>query len=298
MKVFSNSAVVLGLALLLVPPAVAQKSGGKGGGSHSSPSLTPSTNLNSGYKPTSTSNEFDPYPVTHLDSNPQQLVNEQPPCFHWPMNPLLNGTVSAKSMSIPPSALEKFSSGCASVRAKKFSQAEQDLMEAVKLAPKFSAAWALLGQVQEDQGQNEKAVQSCTTARDGDASYLPSYLCLADVAAHQEKWSDVAQLTDVVLGMHPVKAPSAYYYNCLANFYLKQFAAAEKSGLNALADGPKQAEAQVHWLLAKIYEEEDKRDLEAEQLREYLRLAPNAADSASVRQILKQIKPDSAADNH
>ena len=298
MKVFSNLAATLGLTFLLVLPASAQKGGGKGGGSHPSPSLTPSTNNNSGFKPTSTANEFDPYPVTHVDSSPRQLVNEQPPCFHWPMNPLLSGTVSAKALDIPTPALEKFSQGCANARAKKFSQAEQDLMEAVKRYPRFSAAWALLGQIQEDQGQNEKAVQSCTTARDGDSSYLPSYLCLADVAAHREKWSDVAQLTDQVLGMHPVKAPSAYYYNCLANFYLKQFAAAEKSGLNALADGPKQSEAQVHWLLAKIYEQENKRDLEAGQLREYLRVAPNAADAAAVRQILKEIKPDSAADNH
>ncbi|HEY1940217.1 MAG TPA: hypothetical protein VGJ33_19985 [Candidatus Angelobacter sp.] len=97
--------------------------------------------------------------------------------------------------------------------------------------------------------------------------------------------------------MHPLKAPAAFYYNCLAYFYLRQFPAAEKSALSALTNVPKQGEPRVHWMLAKIYEQEGKRELEAEQLRKYLKLSPNAVDAPIARQVLKQIKSETPARN-
>jgi Tfp pilus assembly protein PilF len=213
------------------------------------------------------------------------------------MNPILSATVNAKRMDVPAAAQEKFARACNAVREKKLSVAEESLNQAVKLYPQFSAAWVLLGQVAADQGHNEKAAQACTTARNEDATYLPGYLCLADIAARQQRWNEVAELTNQVLGMHPIKAPAAFYYNCLAYFYLRQFPAAEKSALNALTNVPKQGEPQVHWLLAKIYEQEGKRELEAEQLREYLKLSPNAVDAPIAKQILKQIKAEPPARN-
>lgn len=294
MKVFSNSTATLLMALILVTPMVAQKGGGKsGGGSHSTPTAAPSTNYNPNYRPSSTESAFDTYTISPAGSAGKPLlINEQPPCFRWPMNPIVSSTVNVKGMSVPAHAQEKFAQGCNAIRDKKLADAEHSLNEAVKVYPQFSAAWVLLGQIAADQGHNEKAVQACTTARNQDSSYLPGYLCLADIAARQQKWSDVAELTNQVLGMHPVKAPAAFYYNCLAYFYLRQFPAAEKSALNALSGVPKQGEAQIHWLLAKIYEQEGKREPEADQLREYLKLSPNAVDAPLARQVLKQIKSE------
>jgi tetratricopeptide (TPR) repeat protein len=299
MKLLPNAAASLFIAFLLAAPVVAQKSGGKAGGSHSAPTSN-APNTGPGYKPTSGESAFDIYDVTRPGVGQQKLKNEQPPCFHWPMNPVLSATVSTSRMEIPAKARSEFSEGCAAVREKKLSSAQQHLSQAIQQFPKFAAAWALLGQTEEDLGHQEKAVEACNSARNGDPTYLPGYLCLAELAARQNKWDQVADLTNQVIGMHPVKAPAAFYYNCLANFYLKQWTPAEKSALRAIDEGPKAYAPQVHWLLAKIYEEKGDRSLEAEHLREYLNLAPHAADAAIARQILQQIEsafPDKNAAN-
>ena len=100
----------------------------------------------------------------------------------------------------------------------------------------------------------------------------------------------MAELTDQVIGMHPVRAPSAYYYSTLAYFNLKQWTEAEKSAQQALQDSSKAEKLELHWLLAKIYEQKNDRDSEAQQLREYLALNPDGPDASTVRHILKQIE--------
>ncbi|HEY6272103.1 MAG TPA: hypothetical protein VIX19_08930, partial [Terriglobales bacterium] len=45
----------------------------------------------------------------------------------------------------------------------------------------------------------------------------------------------------------------------------------------------------IHLLLAKIYELKGDRDLEADQLRRYLKLAPHSTESDVIRSILREI---------
>jgi len=293
MRICFYRALPLALTLLLPLSVLAQKGGGRGGGTHSTPptpTVNPPPSYTSTYKPTSTESEFTIYDVARPGSPPQKFETEQPPCFHWPMNPILSGTVNAGRMGIPAKAQSEFSDGCSAVRSKNFASAQEHLAHAVKAHPKFAAAWTLLGQAEKEQGQNDKATESCARARQADSSYLPAYLCLAYLAARGSKWSEVADLTNQVIGLHPVKAPSAFYYNCLANFYLKKWDLAEQSALREITEGPKAYEPQVRWLLAKIYEQKGNRAFEAEQLREYLKLAPHSVDSSTARQILHEIE--------
>lgn len=300
MRICFHPALSLAMAILCSLPAVSQKGGGRSGGTHSTPptpTVNPPPSYTTSYKPTSTESEFTIYDVTRPGSPPQKFETEQPACFHWPMNPILSGTVNATRMEIPAKAQSEFSDGCAAIRSKNFSSAQEHLTQALKAHSKFAAAWTLLGQSQKDQGQNDKAAKSCARAREADPGYLAAYLCLADLAARENKWAEVADLTNLVIGLHPVKAPSAFFYNCLANFYLKQWGLAEQSALREITEGPKAYEPQVRWLLAKIYEQQGERAQEAEQLREYLKLAPHAADSSTARQILQEIESGTAGEN-
>src|SRR5262245_56936041 len=163
---------------LLAVSASAQKSSGgnRSNGPRPSPSMT-----STDYKPMSGEAEFSLYDVTRRDSAVQQkLKNEQPPCFQWPLNPVLSNTVSTGRLDVPGNARDEFIEGCSAAHKKDLAAARQHLERAVKAAPKFAAAWTLLGQVEKIQGQKEEALRSCTNAREGDPSYLPGYLCLAD----------------------------------------------------------------------------------------------------------------------
>jgi tetratricopeptide (TPR) repeat protein len=288
-----NRTLFLILAVVLSAlPGVAQKSGGGksgGSGSHTTTSA-PSSSYNPNYRPRSSEGEFDANVVFLSGDNHQLLKNDLPACFQWPMSPIQSNTVSAIGMELSSEAKDQFTSGCAAIQKKNLKDAEHRLNRVIELNPKYAAAWVLLGQANKEQGHIKEAVQFCTQAQEADANYLPAYLCLADLAARQDQWSEVAQLTNQVLAMHPTRAPGAYYYNTLANLYLKQWPSAEKSGLQALQDSSKSEKVELHWLLAKIYEEQHNRSAEAEHIREYLSLAPNGESADTAKHILKQIE--------
>lgn len=283
--------LVLSLALLAVP-ASAQKSGGGGGsGSGASRNSIPGTMSRGNYPPTNMESEFNIYDIKRPEAARQQLKNEEPACFRWPMSPVLSGTVSVSGMEIPSNARDEFNQACAAAAHKSdLKEAQKHLDRAIKIYPRFAAAWVLLGQTEQDQGKASQAEESCTQGRTADPNYLPSYLCLADVAAHQEKWSQVADLTNQAMALHPVRAPGAFYYNCLANFYLRQWDTAEKSALRAVDDAGKGKMPQLNWLLAKIYEQKGDRAAEAAQIREFLKFAPHDPDAATAKHILTEIE--------
>lgn len=279
------------LVVLSTRCAVAQKSGGKGGGGSRSGGISsPGAAYNPNYRPRSSEGEFDANVVFLSDDNHPILKNDLPACFQWPMSPLLNNTVSVAGMELSSEAKDQFTSGCGAAQKKNYKEAEHRLNRVIELNPKYAATFVLLGQIQRDQKHPKEAVQLCTQARDADPNYLPSYLCLADLAARQDQWAEVAALTDQVLKMHPTRAPGAYYYNTLANLYLKQWPSAEKSGLQALQDSSKGEKIELHWLLAKVYEEQHNREAEAQQLHEYLTLAPEGQSAETAKHILKQIE--------
>lgn len=282
------------LALSLCSPfLVAQKGGGGGGGgskggSGAAPASNPTVPFS--HDPEPTGNYFDPYRIIMPYSPDPHLKDEQPSCFKWPLAPVVSGVVSVDRLNVPAPARESFRAACSSVVKKEFPYAQRELNLAVKSLPKFAAAWALLGQIQRDEKRMDQAQQSCTEARNADASYLPAYLCLADLAARQNNWARTAELSSQALALQPVRAPGAYYLNALGSFYLGQMPQAEKSALRALDEGGPEQKPPLHWLLAKIYEANGDRGAEAGQLREYLKVAPHAQDAPLARKILQEIE--------
>lgn len=290
MRISVTSALLFILSLtLFVIPAAAQKGGAPNAPLGSSRPGTVPASMAPPYRPTNSEEEFKPYETKQAEAKKELLKDELPGCFRFPMSPVLSATVSVGHMEVPASARDEFDQACRAIHKNDLNEAQKRLKKAVKSEPKYAAAWTLLGQTQLDQRQPTQAAESCFQARAVDPDYVPGYLCLADIAAHVEKWSDVVELTSQAAALHPVRAPGVYYYNCVANFYLGHWDDAEKSGFRALDDAGKSQLPQVHWLLAKIYEQKGDRTAEAAQIREFLKLAPNDPDAESARRILDQI---------
>jgi tetratricopeptide (TPR) repeat protein len=213
------------------------------------------------------------------------------------MNAIITSTAKEKSDSdkVPKKARQEFDKGCSAARKKSTDDALKHLDLAVKADPTYAEAWVVLGQTQKDAGKLTDAEQSCTQGRQADANYLPAYLCLADIAANQQKWDEVADLTTHVIDAHPAKAPSAFYYNSLANFHLNQLDAAEKNGQLAAEQGNDALKGQVYLLLAKIDEAKGDRAAEAEHLRKFLKLEPHDPNAPAVRHVLDEIKAEADA---
>src|SRR5215472_582479 len=125
---------VLALTLLAVP-ASAQKSGG--GGSASANTAITGTKLPD-YHPTNQESEFDisTYDIKRPEAVRQQLKNEEPACFRWPMSPVLSGTVSVGRMEIPSNARDEFNQACVAVHKNDLHEAQKHLNRAVKIYPR------------------------------------------------------------------------------------------------------------------------------------------------------------------
>jgi len=285
-------ASILFLGLTAVPPAAQTQKGGSGTAAPTpAPSSAPSYGNNEIAPDVSFVNRLTMRGIPRTDTGEVTGSSSGPPlCFHWPVSGTISARVSTIELEVPDKAYKDFEDACSAVTYKNWPKAEEHLEKAVQTYPKYVAAWVLLGQVQRDQQKLEAAAKSCQQALAVDSRYLLPYLCLADLAARSSEWDRVATLTDQVLAQHPVKSPGAYYYNSLANLNLHQLPEAEKSGLRAAEEGMIEQKQQSHWLLAKIYEQEGNRALEANQLHEYLKLKPQPSQAKLAREVLRQIE--------
>ena len=79
-----------------------------------------------------------------------------------------------------------------------------------------------------------------------DPTYVPAYLCLADIAARGQSWDEVLKLSGRALELDPSANAVAYEYHAAANLNLHNLAGAEKSGLRAVAIDKDHREPRVH----------------------------------------------------
>jgi tetratricopeptide (TPR) repeat protein len=138
-------------------------------------------------------------------------------------------TISATSALAPKDAKKALDKGREQLKKGKWDDAQRSFEKAVELYPKYAAAWFELGRMQEEQKNLVAARGSFNQALTADSKFVSPYLELAVLAANEKKWEDVASNTDRLLSLNPVDFPQAYLFNSLANYYLKNFDAAEKT---------------------------------------------------------------------
>jgi tetratricopeptide (TPR) repeat protein len=272
-RVFTFIAVCLAWFVLNAMPAFGQ---GK-----SAPSPPPST----GMKTSAPSGLDEAKEIVDSNGNPMQRNSTADNCFLPPLNSLPMATTSVADLQIPPKTQHEFDDGCTALRNKKATEAESHLRKALKQNEKFAAAWVLLGQVLEAEQKIDEARDACSKAT-SNASYVPAYLCLADISARTKQWDDVLKLSGRALELDPTTDAPAYSYNAAANFNLHHLPEAEKSALRAIEIDKSNKDPRVHFLLAQIYEAKGDTGNEAAQLREYLKYATDPNDIAMVKSYL------------
>lgn len=210
-------------------------------------------------------------------------------CFLPPLSGLHIVTASATDLQIPAKSQKEYEDGCAAVRNKKIAEAENHLRKAVKDYPQYPTAWVVLGQVLEAEQKTQEAHDACSQPVAANPSYVPAYLCLADISARSKNWDEVLKLSAHALEIDPSTDAVGYSYNALANLNLNNLPAAEKSALKAVEIDKANADPRVHFLLAQIYGAKGDGAAEAAQLREYLKFATDPADVAMVKGYLAEL---------
>jgi tetratricopeptide (TPR) repeat protein len=174
-----------------------------------------------------------------------------------------------------------------------------------------SQAYLLLSLVYVRLGELDKAYATINQARTLDPLNPQMYRQLsavlaqqgrnaeAEVAFMQEtaitslregKWRDAADSSERVLQADSAGYPSAYYLNAMANLRIGNLDAAEKSSREAIRLDTAQSNPRTSYVLGLVLAEKREYAEAVDSLNAYLRAAPNAPDSETVRKQLSNIE--------
>ena len=219
-------------------------------------------------------------------------------CLLPPLTLVRSATVAAAALTVPAKAKKEYLEACGALKERKIENAEKHLRKAVHEYPKYSLAWVTLGQMLAAQNRGEEARSACSQGSTVEPSYVPAYLCLADLAAREKAWGDVLLLSSRALQLNPNTNPIAYEYNAAANLRTNKLEDAERSALRAVSIDKDNMDPRAHFVLAQIYEAKGDRTNEIAQLREYLKFAKDPADVAAAKQYLALVEqPASSVGN-
>jgi tetratricopeptide (TPR) repeat protein len=208
-------------------------------------------------------------------------------------------TLSASTYMAPKEATKAYEKGLAAEKKGELANAQKYFGKAVEIYPKYANAWYQLGTVLKKEHEKDAAHAAFTRAASIDAKFLPPYLSLALMAYEAENWTSVLELTGHILDMDPLNHVAgyvwdldplnyteAYFYNAVANYKLKKFADAERSGLKAEQVDLPTRFPQLHLLLAEIFARKNDYAIAISETQTYLELVPHAKDADQIRERL------------
>jgi tetratricopeptide (TPR) repeat protein len=204
-------------------------------------------------------------------------------------------TISATSLNAPKDAKKAYEKGRDLLKKKKAPEAEKELEKAVQIYPKYSVAWYELGRIRESRNEVESARKAYGEALAADAKFVKPYHQLAGLSLKEQKWQDVADTTSRLIKLDPVDYPDAYFYNSVANYYLKNFDVAEKSAREAQKLDTRNRIPKTNQLLGVILAEKQDFAGAAENIKKYLTFLPAGQEAETAKKQLIELEKMTAA---
>ena len=198
-------------------------------------------------------------------------------------------TISATSAAAPKPAQKAFSKGLEQEKKGQWEEAQKSFEKAVRLYPKFAAAWCELGAVQIQQKDREGARQSFEQSIAADEKYVHPYHALMRLVVDSQNWHRVVEISDKLLALNPIHFPDAWYFNGVGYFYLENFTAAEKSARRGLAVDGSHRVPKLEYLLGVVLAKMSNYGDATRHLQAYLRMVTTPAEVAEAHKQLDQI---------
>jgi len=199
-------------------------------------------------------------------------------------------TVSAVSLAAPRDARKAYERAMDALKKKKTDDAEKSFGKAVELYPAYAAAWHELGKLQEGANQPDAARKSFSAAIQADPKFTGPYLELAVMALREKNWQEVSEITERIVKLNPFDYPQAFFFNGVANYNLQNMDAAEKSAVQAEKLDTRHLLPQVNQLLGILMAQRKDYTGAAAQFRNYLKVAPDGPQAATVRTQLVEVE--------
>ncbi len=203
-------------------------------------------------------------------------------------------TISATSALAPAKAQKQYEKGRQLEQKQQWDGALASFQRAVAVYPEYAVAWFELGRVQGHAGDLAAARRSFRQSLSADPRFISPYQELAQLALRDKRWQEVADATDALLKLNPINFPQDWFLNGLANFYLQHLDAAEKSARSGLDVQGQRQVPKLEYLLAVILAQKQNYTEALEHIRDYLILAPHAADVETAQKQAEELERLSA----
>jgi tetratricopeptide (TPR) repeat protein len=279
----------LTLAMSSVP--LRAQRGGAAGASRGSVGGTENGNFGgSPTQPAAQPNSQPGVPTPSIEPLPKPEIVEDETCLPWNLSDVRGATVSAMRLGVPSKARSEYDKACDAFKKKKLPEAEQHVRGAIQKYSNYVAAWVMLGQVLQDEQKMGEAHDACSQAITVDPTYLPPYLCLADLLQRQNQWDGLLALSDRFSGLTLVGDRYAYYFRATAYFHTYKLPEAQKNASEALAIDEEHHLPGVYFLLAQIYGQQGDVTDAAAQVRQFLKFSNSGEEKDAARQYLSELQ--------
>ena len=198
-------------------------------------------------------------------------------------------SISVTSALAPSGARKALEKGREAEKNKKWEQAAQALRKAVQIYPKYAVAWFELGRVQMVKNDAAAAKLSFQQALAADAKYVPPYQGLAELAFQSKQWPEVVHFTEQMVALNPVSFPVAYFFNAVANYYVPNLEAAEKSARQGIKVDSEHQIAKLNYVLGIVLLKKQDYQQAAFYFHQYLRFTTEAAEQEATNRQLAEI---------
>ena len=199
-------------------------------------------------------------------------------------------TISATTANAPKEAQKLFEKGRKALDKGKADEAVVHLGKAVEMYPKYAIAWNELGRAHEKLQNKDESRKAFEASLAADAKLVQPHEGLYMIAARENRWEDVAKITDTVIKLNPYDFPHAYYFNSLAYLNLQNYAAAEKSCREFLKMDKQRRIPKANYVLGVILANKAEFTEATQILKTYLETATNPRDIEAARNTLAQVE--------
>lgn len=198
-------------------------------------------------------------------------------------------TISTNTSQAPPKAKKAYEKGLEAKSKNDLDGAEAGFRKALDVYPQFALAWLELGRVQIQKKDTQAARAAFHESVRADATLVSSYQELAQLAAREKQWQEVADTTDQLLKLNSTAYPEFWFYNCIAKYELGDLDAAERSALEGVKNDPARRVPKMEYVLGTILLNKHEYAGAAQHLREYLHLLPKGPDSSDAQKKVDEI---------
>jgi len=198
--------------------------------------------------------------------------------------------VSAKSLAAPKDARKAFEKGLELAKKNKVDDAFHEYQKAVMLYPSYATAWCELGKIEAARGQTDIARGSFNEAVKADPKYVDPYLQLSRLALNAKNWPELAEFTGKALELNSFDYPQEFLFDAVAHYNMHDFDGAQKSIQRAELLDTRHQFPQISYLKGLVQIQHKEYPAAVENLRAYLKLAPDAEDAPKVREQLTQLE--------